>query len=148
VTEPYAQAQVWPPLENGERLMSGNELFLRQVNPRHCDRGEVTHEAFRTTNDDGGKLSGATSAAQTPEGAYIDRCGLRPGSSVGTFALSMLEVSLVRLRCVDDSSRVMPPPTGHAYMDQRPLLTVDSKTRRDVRERLAIFASDRGCLHP
>ena len=139
---------MFPSLRDCEvELTDPDELWYRQGNPNLLvtDGTEIGELAFRCTADDNGCLSGARSTKQSAEGAYHERNDSKPGSSGGTWAISVGEIQTVGARCIDDSE--CPPPAtvptwpkGHAYLDMRPM----SKTeRRDLRESLALIANAR-----
>lgn len=135
----------WPPLEVGERVMAEPEEFYLQVSPRLFQNGVVNGEAFRPSDDDPQRLSGASSENQTPQGSYDERCALGR-QTVGTIAVTMPEVTHAKLRCVDDSANVPAPPTGHAFLDWR--LPSTREWRKSTRDLLAVFATRRGRLYP
>lgn len=138
-----------PDLRPCEELVEDeNELYLRQVNPKYWDGHEVSLQAFVTSNNDDGQLSGARSRDQTPEGAYNDRVA-RGGNTAGTWAVSVQEARTELSRVVDDI-RCPPPangewPQGHCYLDQR---MPDRPHRRQLRINLARAATQRGRLYP
>jgi hypothetical protein len=137
-----------PDPESCEELLDdGNELYLRQVNPKYWDGIQVSMQAFVTSAADEGKLSGARSRDQTPEGAYHDRLA-RGGYTAGTWAVTVDEVALEKSRVVDDTKCVPADadwPLGHCYMDQR---MPDKPHRRKLRINLARRATQRQRLYP
>jgi hypothetical protein len=130
--------------------MDPQELYLRQGNPRFTDRDAISWQAFRATEKDDGKLSGARDSKQTPVGAFEERNQHKPGSTAGTWGVSLEEVEQLKSRLVDDSSCPPPPeysswPLGHAYLDQR---AFDKDGRKQLRLNLAGAATRRGRLYP
>lgn len=138
-----------PQLESCEELLSeAGELYMRQVHPRYWDGREVSPQAFDPSTGDDGKVSGARSGKQSAKGAYDERQAAKPGSTAGTWAVTVTEVAHEKSRVVDDSKCPAPPegrPTGHCYLDQR---MPDRPHRRKLRINLARAANRRGRLHP
>ena len=142
-----AAGNSWPPLEPGEILLTDeDELVWRQVNPKFFDRGQVTEQAFQPTSDDPRRLSCSRESLQSAEGAFkhFTNDGYL---SVGTFAVTVGEVTSAGSRAVDDSEvQTQSPPTpGHTFLDYRAL---DRNERRDLRDDLAFYATSRGLIHP
>jgi hypothetical protein len=139
-----------PELRPCEELVTDpNELYLRQVRPKHWDGKEVSFQAFDPSSNDDGMVSGARSTKQTAQGAYEERLALRQGSTAGTWGVSAAEVSREKSRIVDDSLCPPPPggpwPKGHSYLDQR---MPDKPHRRKLRINLARAATNRKRLYP
>lgn len=98
-----------------------SELWYRQAYPDVVnDRDQVSIGAFRLRSEDQERLSGARSAKQSAQGAYLEHVA-RGLASAGTWAVSAGEVRATGVRCVDDSEVPgdCPKPTGHAYVDFR-----------------------------
>lgn len=136
-------------LQSGEIELNvdDDELWYRQAYPDVVsDRDQVSIGAFRLRSEDQSRLSGARSAKQSAEGAYLEHVG-RGLASAGTWAVSVGEVRASGVRCVDDSavSGDCPQPQGHTYVDFRDtpsfryreirLLFVDKANRRGAQYR-------------
>ena len=140
-----------PDLRDCEELLTAaDELYLRQVRPVLADDHDISPDAFRLSSTDDGKLSGARDSKQSAKGAYEERNETRPGSSAGTWGVSVREVENFRSRLVDDAGCPPPPdleswPLGHTYLDQRGF---DKHGREQLRLNLAGAATRRKRLYP
>lgn len=133
--EPEVEDDKTAPVE--ERVTDADELWLRQVPPAGLDGDEVTARGFRLTDADGGKLSGARSSKQTAKGAYEERLAAKPGSTAGTWTLTVGSINAHGVECIDDSALAGVGPVGHTYIDFRDCSEAEYRgIRLDLIERL------------
>lgn len=146
MTEPWQLPELRP---CEELVTNPEELYLRQVRPAHWDGNQISVQALDPSSGDDGMVSGARSSKQTARGAYEERLGLRPGSTVGTWAVSVAEVTQEKSRIVDDADCPSPAgqtwPKGHSYLDQR---LPERPQRRQLRLNLVRAANNRRRLYP
>lgn len=128
-------------------LTDSGEIWMRQARDAHCDQGKLSGRAFEQSSQDAGELSGTRRSKQSARAAHEQRNEMRPGSSDGTWGVSVRELQSEQLACVDDSACEVkqPLPKGHAFVDLR---QVPKPRERVVRVRLAHYASERGRLWP
>lgn len=140
----------WPPLEEGEVLMSDpEEILWRQVNPAFVHGGTITSQAFRPTPTDKGRLSVSRSSVETAEDAYKFFTQILRRSSAGSWSVSFSEVQGAGSRAIFDAEAVTAPPPpcspGHSSVDYRPF---GSSAIKRIGAELALKADKRGRQHP
>lgn len=122
-------------------LVDLTELLFRQVPPSWFEDGEPSSQAFRPTKKDEGMLSVALASKTTAEAAFrhhTDGLGLK---SVGTWAVSVEDVSSVELTAYKDPVDGDP---AHGFIDFRDIGRKPSETKAKI---LKARAHARGCLH-
>lgn len=132
-------------LDKDEELVNNpDECWFRHAFPvPTVDRGEIGAIAFKLHPNDGGKLSGVRSSKQTAQNAYAERLLAKP-RTVGTWGVTISELTEIGLRCIDDSA-IVAESTGHAYVDLR---RTSAQRAKEIRQELADFANNRGRLAP
>lgn len=120
-------------------------LLLRQVHPQYVVDGEPNELAFRCTAADAGELSIAQDDKTEPKRACRDRHAQKPGSTAGTWAVSVAEVHELELRAWDDTDRPAVTDPAHGFVDYRGIIT-DKVRRRDVALILGQRAAARSAL--
>lgn len=142
----------WPELEACEELfeLAGEGVF-RVARAGTFVEGVLDPAAFRVTNSDGGKLSGARSDRTTGAAAYQDRLKRTQKQNPdvlppdGTWLVPVEVAHEIGLRCVYDEPCDADLPPAHTYIDHRqPDLNGNSKAaknrREDMRQQLAVNA--------
>lgn len=135
---------------NEVELDSSPELLWRQVVPStwNEDEGQPHSHAFGPKTSDEGKPSYSRSSKIDAEEAYEWHNVNARSQSQGVWACSSEEVIASQLRAVDDSeveidTEAIAP--GHCYIDFRELPRKEIKERRN---RLWLYATDRGKQYP
>ncbi|OHV49354.1 hypothetical protein BCD48_12960 [Pseudofrankia sp. BMG5.36] len=140
-----------PDLLPGEQILSdADELLWRQVHPAFVSRGRITSQAFTPTEKDARQLSVSRSALVTAERAHRHHTEVLGLASVGSYAVSVGDVSAEDLRVIDDAESTMvleSAPPGHAYIDFRPRLPEGAGRLRKIAARLRDAAEARGPHH-
>lgn len=104
-------------------ISTQDELYLRQILPKHYDpfAKQVSELVFQLSSQDAGKLSGARSSKQTPEGAHAERLALGR-ETVGTCSVPIPLVTAVGANTIDDSDCAGVQTKGHVYIDLQGVL--------------------------
>lgn len=132
-----------PPVEAGEELVVGDELWWRQcpAGPAFYDevKGQPTSMMFRWVDRDEGRLSGARQTKSTAEQAYRHRTEVEQRGSAGTWGLPASVALKIRSQLIDDSANLPSPPEsppGHTYLDVRHIPLDSTRPAKDARERI------------
>lgn len=136
----------WDDLGEHEVLVeTGDELLWRNCAESWVDEGVPSKQLFLPTKKDGKKLSAARSSAVSVE-KHFNEFRQTGCSSVGVWAVSVVEVEGVSLRAVDDSETGESALTGHCFIDFRQCATGGAIQRaaRLLKDR----AIARGKQHP
>lgn len=128
----------WKDLADGEvRLTDEAENLWRQVAPGHLQQdGTISYLVFRPTERDARKLSVRRSSRIDAKAAFEEHIA-NGSTSLGSLAVIVEEVHRVGLRAIDDSGLEPDLPTGHAYVDFRPLTKRETNAAADALLRLA-----------
>jgi hypothetical protein len=130
----------------GPKLAPSPEQLFRQVHPEQYVDGKITEKAFRCTDADKGLLSVSLESKTTARDAYERRVRVRPGSSIGIWAVSVEECSSIQLDAYSDPVGGPDPDPAHGCIDHRHLLATKGDMRLK-RKCLLDFAEKRGPIY-
>lgn len=119
-----------------------DEMLFRQVHPTQFPDGQISSEAFKPSVRDKDMLSTLREHVG-PEEAYRRWTEDKGFKSVGTYAVTVEEVTNEELRAIDDAAEMGEP--DHASID---FTQIDGKGKKKQAGRmLRDAAAARGCLH-
>ncbi|KAB8039121.1 hypothetical protein GCL60_09710 [Silvanigrella paludirubra] len=128
---------------NEETLISDpNEILYRQIHPNHYSYGQIASICFCPNSQDNNKLSVRQSKHVSSKEAFEIHKNILNLKTVGTWGLSVEEVSREALKVIDDSDHVS--NKGHAYINFNSLTKNESKK---IAQKLVKYAMNRGNLY-
>ncbi len=125
-------------------ISNESELQWRQVKGTYLDRETcaVLEMAFQAN----GYVVSTSRSSVVDAKAAMEAHLANGRDSMGTWAVSVAEVSSLGCRVIDDQACDEVETPGHSYIDMRSL--GNKGLRRAVRVELATFATTRGRQHP
>jgi hypothetical protein len=123
-------------------LSNPDDLLFRQIHPAWIDDGVPSSQAFKPTRKDDGMLSIALGGLSTAEGAFVHHTTVLKLASIGSWGVSVAEVSATGLTGYAEPLADSP---AHGFIDFRELTRGQVESKAKV---LLAGARARGRLHP